>query len=246
MSSVKRPATLPSITDKPGAPVTPKDNALAGDVQALRKAIRATPNFQRRLHKLAESRPIGLAPRSTAEATAGISYWSEIAQLSNALGGLWSEADLDDLAAKLLDGRTFDGDTLSTRIPDTITFAAGRQGRGRSESPSTVAFVARSLALQCDGLSATVADDQVADENCGVKDRQMVAIYRKRLRDRLAEKPRENRPVATCDHRWCEPSAESCALSLQLPQDCQWHRSARECRLCGQLVLDRRSSAEQP
>jgi len=48
-------------------------------------------------------------------------------------------------------------------------------------------FVARSLALHCAGLRATEADEQVWSENeNGIKGRQTVAIYRKRLHDRHA------------------------------------------------------------
>ena len=105
------------------------------------------------------------------------------------LDGLWDGAEIDQLAGHLASGRTFLGDTYETRIPNGIGLAFGREGRGRSESRSTAAFVARSLELRCAGLAPSAADEQVRRENPrGVRDRQTVAIYRKRLRDRLGER----------------------------------------------------------
>jgi hypothetical protein len=100
--------------------------------------------------------------------------------------GTRCDKELDDVCAKLSAGRTFGVDTLKGLIP-AIGFTAGRQGRRqpRSMSPSTSAFVARSLALRCAGLTATQADEQVADENPGVRNRWTVAVYRHRFRDRL-------------------------------------------------------------
>lgn len=176
---------------------TAKDNALVGDVQAVRElllrrhapsgsALGPFPPFQQRLRDLAAKCPAP-HPRSIEEFAASLPYWSGGERLSRDIDGLWDAAYIDQLARQLAAGRTFLGDTLETRIPNTIGFTCGREGRGRAESRSTAAFVARSLELRCAGLTATAADEQVAQENPhGVRDRQTVAIYRKRIRDRLA------------------------------------------------------------
>ena len=176
---------------------TAKDDARVSDVKAVRElllrrhapigsALGPFPPFQQRLRDLAAIRP---APRSIGEHAAGLRYWEGVERLARDLDGLWDGAEIDQLAGHLASGRTFLGDTYETRIPNGIGLAFGREGRGRSESRSTAAFVARSLELRCAGLTPSAADERVALENRrGVKDRQTVAIYRKRLRDRLGER----------------------------------------------------------
>jgi hypothetical protein len=171
---------------------TAKDNALVSDVQAVRElllrrhapigfALGPFPPFQQRLRDLAAIRPTP-RPRPLA---AGLPYWSAVERLSRAVDGLWDGAEIDGLAGEVAAGRTFLGDTVATRIPNGIGIACGRLGQPRHQSPSTIAFVARALELRCAGLAPSAADEQVADESYGVRDRQTVAVYRKRIRDRL-------------------------------------------------------------
>lgn len=216
-----------SITDFVGS--TSKDDALVDDVMMLRRLLRDSPIVRGRLEKLQ-------AQRAVATWSARLAYYAGVDRLSRQLEGAWSDPEIHRLIDMLAQGRMFDGEMIERRIPATLVIAAGRSGNGKQLALSTIEFVGRSLELKCEGMTATEADEQVACENHGVKNAQAVAVYRKRLRDRLG-KPPAAQPIRECDHGWRELAPELVALSLSLPSSWQWHRSARECSRCGLMQV---------
>jgi hypothetical protein len=172
-----------SITDKRRFHPTAKDNALAGDLFALRYALIREPTVQRRLRELLYLRLIELpGPVYEWNAAAAGRYYAEIGRLSKSLDGAFGDGELVDLTsdyAKL--ESTLNGDrglSLGTYI--------GHQGRGRRMSEETLSLVARSLALRVGGLGITQADELVGQEAAPILPRpaQDISGYRKRVRDR--------------------------------------------------------------
>jgi hypothetical protein len=172
-----------SITDKRRFHPTAKDNALAGDLFALRYALIREPTVQRRLRELLYFRLIELpGPVPEWNAAAALRYYAEIGRLSTELDGAFGDAELVDLTGDYTKlESTLKGDrglSLGTYI--------GHDGRGRRMADETIELVARSLALRAGGLGVTQADELVGQQAAPSLPRpaQDIAVYRKRVRDR--------------------------------------------------------------
>ena len=150
---------------------------------ALRRLLLDSATLRQRLQDLANQRLVATATVCRSSRWV-LSYFADVERLAEQLEGVWTAGELHRLIAMLAAGRTFDAETIERRIPRTLTIVAGRGGNGKRRTPSTIAFVARSLELKSGGLTATEADERVAHENpCGVSNAQAVAVYRKRVRD---------------------------------------------------------------
>jgi hypothetical protein len=241
--------------------LTAKDNAHAALVTDVRRRLLAYPEVQARLDQLAALRREGKM----------LTYTSELAQIDNALKGVWTGTELDVLVARheLVPAQvaywaeaerqdpTLDigerlaaladhwkavaaaRETVGGGLPG-VGFTGGRPPGGPATATQTVELVARSLALQVEGLNAADADDRTADEhNEGRPDRYWttqsnVRVYRKRLRDRLNGPSAPQAPP--CEHEWRKPSA-ALRVELELRGAVAWRDESHECVICGALAL---------
>jgi hypothetical protein len=159
----------------PSSPSTSKDDAVAVDVITARHALLCAPEMNSALKPLAEMPP-------------GLEYWLSLQRLASDIEQLFSAADLHDYAREW--------DAVKARLDDgwipPIGVTCGQPGRGRRMTDRPIKLAVRSIALRVAGLGVAAADEQVADEQNAERpfadwmSRQSVAVYRKRLRERLA------------------------------------------------------------
>jgi hypothetical protein len=187
-SSMSRNPAGSAITDKPSAgPPTTKDGVLASDVITARRLLITTREMRAAMDHVVAQRPTEEHP-SRWRPGAGLNYWLAIGRLSEAVDGLFSPLDLDNYAGRREElARQIDEGI----VPVGVGFTCGREGRGRPMTGGPLELAIRSLALRIEGLPPAKADELTADEanrsrpvNYWVSP-SSVAVYRKRLRDRL-------------------------------------------------------------
>ena len=179
----------------PGPPTT-KDGGLAADVIGLRTLLLQAPEVRARLDDLDGLRPIGHSTKWVPRE--GLKYHVELGRGERDLDYAWTQAELDAIIARWSQPGDYGSEWLDLPYRDQtrdgtalvgVGFMAGRPdaatGRPSRMVPAVIEMVARSIALHAAGHSWARADETAADEYCAKKD--AVAVYRKRLRDRLAD-----------------------------------------------------------
>jgi hypothetical protein len=168
---------------------SPKDAAVADDVLTHRRRLLAAPQVNVRFRQLAQLRPDG--PLHSWEPRQGLAYFLAVDRLKVDLDRAWCAAEIDAIAQKWA---TYSQELAEGLATVGLGLSCGRDGYGRREKETTIARAARSTALRAGGVSASEADQRVADEvNRGRKmsgepgwmTPSTIAGYRKRLRDRL-------------------------------------------------------------
>lgn len=157
---------------------TPKDDALAADVMLLRSLLLNEPVVRDRF----DARHQALRSASTPRARLG--YWVELDKLARDLDRAWSRGELH---SRVRDWPRI-VKALHLGVGDGIGLVGGRPGYGRRMDHGTVELVARSIAMHAAGRTWAACDAAVAPRGMTP---QEIAIYRKRLRDRMPPAPAE-------------------------------------------------------
>ena len=196
MKRARRPPGSP-LQKRPGPPTT-KDSDLAGDELALRRWLLRAPEVRMRLDELDGLRPTGHV--STWAPRAGRKFYHELERAERDLDYAWTQAELEAIVARwsapghfgvgwadrpyrdqTRDGIAIVGIGLAAGRPDPAT------GRRSRMVPVVIEMVASAIAHHAAGHSWARAHEAAADEYCAQKD--AIAVYRKRLRDRLSRSP---------------------------------------------------------